>query len=335
MKGQNKLKLIFLTLIISTLGTSCGLIEKFRNPEKPTDSKTETASDAKPASESDDLFAKTMNESKSETNQTASDAPANITADNQAAEKDLKSLEDDFAAPKKEAETKHVKVEETLPEIKDEVPPAMSSTTNENAGKVMTYIVKKGETLMQSAFKIYGDLSKWKHLKQMNQAKFSKNSAILTNMELKYTAPEKVFVWNPEGTPYMIKTGETLGIISKSVYKTPKKWKQIWENNRPLIKNPNVIYTGFTLYYKGDGLANYVQPKNSEQIVVSKTKKKTEEAKTIEEVKVEEAIANLEKFDSSEIDLTTETKSAPIREEIKEINSDETKNEIKDEAINH
>jgi LysM repeat protein len=334
LKTRNKLKLIFLSLIISTLGTSCGLIEKFRNPEKPTDSKAETTEDAKPTSESDELFAKTMNDSKGEKDQPASDAPSNITADNQAAEKDLKSLEDDFAAPKKEAE-KQVKVEEALPEIKDEAPPEMASSSNENAGKVMTYKVKKGETLMQIAFKIYGDLSKWKHLKQMNQAKFSKNSALVIDMQLKYTAPEKTFVWNPEGTPYMIKTGETLGVISKSVYQTPKKWKQIWENNKPLIKNPNVIYTGFTLYYKGDGLANYVQPKNSEQIVFTKTKKKNEEAHAIEEVKVEKAIANLEKIDSSEIDLTTETKSAPIREEMKYINQELNSDEIKDEALSN
>ena len=177
MKSQNTFKFILLTLVLSTLSTSCGLIEKFRNPEKPTDSKSSetTSTDAKTNSDTDDLFSKTMNDSKDQTKEVASDAPSNINAENQAAEADLKSLENDFSAPAKGPESKQVKVEESLPEIKSESAPAITESTDSNAGKVMNYKVKKGETLMQIAFKIYGDLSKWKELKQMNQAKFSKN----------------------------------------------------------------------------------------------------------------------------------------------------------------
>jgi nucleoid-associated protein YgaU len=43
--------------------------------------------------------------------------------------------------------------------------------------------------------------------------------------------------------------GETLGTISSDKYGTPVKWRKIYDNNRPLIKNPNTIYAGFTLYY--------------------------------------------------------------------------------------
>ena len=39
MKRQNTLKIVFLSLLISTCSTSCGLIEKFKNPEQATDSK--------------------------------------------------------------------------------------------------------------------------------------------------------------------------------------------------------------------------------------------------------------------------------------------------------
>ena len=72
-------------------------------------------------------------------------------------------------------------------------------------------------------------------------------------MNLKYIAPAEEFVWNPEGLPYLIRTGDTLGIISTSVYQTSRKWKMIWENNRPLIKDPNKIFAGFTLYYLENG----------------------------------------------------------------------------------
>jgi LysM repeat protein len=200
----------------------------------------------------------------------------------------------------------------------------------------MNYKVQKGETLMQIAFKLYGDIGKWKELKELNQTKFAKNSALRANMELRYKAPEKVFVWNPEGSAHLIKSGETLGTISNSVYQTPKKWKQIWENNKPLIKNPNVIYAGFTLYYKGDGLANYVQPKNAQKEIANiqtlKVNKK-EEMKIDEEVKVEQAISQLEKSAPGEIDLTKEVQSAPIRNFNDEIPVEEMKEKMEEEPV--
>ena len=72
-------------------------------------------------------------------------------------------------------------------------------------------------------------------------------------MMLNYMAPAEEFVWNPQGNPYLIKTGDTLSLISKEVYATTNKWKLLWENNRPLIKNPNKIYAGFTIYYLENG----------------------------------------------------------------------------------
>jgi len=51
------------------------------------------------------------------------------------------------------------------------------------------------------------------------------------------------------GEKYLIKVGDTLGLISNEVYGTKAKWKKLWENNRQLIKNPNRIFAGFNLYY--------------------------------------------------------------------------------------
>jgi hypothetical protein len=123
----------------------------------------------------------------------------------------------------------------------------------------------------------------------------------------------------------MIKNGETLGTISNSVYQTPKKWKAIWENNKPLIRNPNVIFAGFTLYYKGAAMANYVQPKAHQKKIVAKKVETNEGSKIAEEIKVEQAISNLEKVESQEgdVDLTKEIQSAPIRGLNEEVKADE------------
>ena len=124
---------------------------------------------------------------------------------------------------------------------------------NSDAGSEKTYQVQKNETLMMIAFKLYGDYGKWKELANYNRDTLKGSTVMRTGMNLKYMAPAEEFVWNPQGLPYLIRTGDTLGLISNSVYQTPKKWKLIWDNNRPLIKDANKIFAGFTLYYLESG----------------------------------------------------------------------------------
>lgn len=109
-----------------------------------------------------------------------------------------------------------------------------------------SYTVKKGETLMMVAFNIYGDYRKWKSLSDLNGLN---GSAVSEGAVLRYKKPATEFVWNPEGLPYLIKRGDSLVTISNDKYGTANKWKLIYNNNRPLIKDPNLIFAGFTLYY--------------------------------------------------------------------------------------
>lgn len=113
-------------------------------------------------------------------------------------------------------------------------------------GPMETYRMQKGDTLMMVAFKIYGDYRKWKDLKTWNKEirKFSEG------VELKYQVPNQKFGWMPSGLPHLVKTGDTLQIISMDKYGTTRKWKSIYENNRPLIRDPNLIFAGFTIYYQ-------------------------------------------------------------------------------------
>lgn len=121
---------------------------------------------------------------------------------------------------------------------------AMASTpTIEATGEQEIYTVQKNETLMMIAFKLYGDYGKWKQLSELNGS-----SNVREGMQIKYNKPSEEFVWSPEGNPYLIKSGDTLGTISNTTYGTIKYWKNIWSNNKPLIKDPNKIFAGFTIY---------------------------------------------------------------------------------------
>lgn len=118
----------------------------------------------------------------------------------------------------------------------------------EPIGGVQTYTVSKNETLMLIAFKIYGDYERWREIAQMNADKLNGGTQLTEGMTLTYNAPAAEFIWNPAGNPYLIKSGDTLGTISQDVYATTQRWKNIWDNNRPLIKDPNKIFAGFTIY---------------------------------------------------------------------------------------
>lgn len=281
MKKFHKISpLIFLVLL-----TSCGLIERFKTPTEPTSSEAQTDSAAVEADANEDsFFAEAFNDAKTEEstnelNDLSTDAPSNIIVDNanEAANQVASDVQQDLDSLQKDMPI----------EIKEEPKQVAQSQLSEAGSltsEIGTYTVQKGETLMQIAFKVYGDLSKWKSLKELNQSHLA-GGMLKKGAKIKYYVPETPFTWNPQGTPYLIKSGETLGTISSSVYQTPKKWKKIWENNRPLIKNPDRIYAGFTLYYLNDGLAdNSIE--SSRENYVEKTPVDTMAEKEMAEVQV-------------------------------------------------
>jgi nucleoid-associated protein YgaU len=117
-----------------------------------------------------------------------------------------------------------------------------------------TYSVQSNETLMLIAFKLYGDYGKWKEIASLNQDKLNGSTLISTGMQLRYNTQGANFNWSPSGKEHIVKSGDTLSLISNHYYATIHKWKQIWENNKPLIKDPNKIFVGFTIFVPEQGM---------------------------------------------------------------------------------
>lgn len=124
----------------------------------------------------------------------------------------------------------------------------MSEPMAELGSEQRTYTVKKNETLMMIAFQVYGDYRRWKSIADLNQDVLNGSQNIKEGMQLRYMAPQQEFIFSPSGNPYLIQGGDTLGKISNTTYGTQKYWKDIWNNNKPLIRDPNKIYAGFTIY---------------------------------------------------------------------------------------
>lgn len=185
-----------------------------------------------------------------------SEAPAETTAES-TAEADANALTETNEAVAEENLTETSATEPVVTEseapVVEEAAPQVSAASSAHAGSMQEYKVQKNETLMMIAFKLYGDYGKWKDLAAHNQKTLKGGQKVWAGMTLHYPAPAQEFVWNPQGLPYLIRTGDTLGRISTTVYTTPKKWKLIWDNNRPLIKDPNKIFAGFTIYYLENG----------------------------------------------------------------------------------
>ena len=132
-------------------------------------------------------------------------------------------------------------------EFGDDEDRSPSSVGSLNIDEQQEYKVEKGDTLMQISFKLFGDISKWKVIADLNPGV---EQLLLSGSKIKVPVAESPFVWQPVGLPYIIQSGDTLGTISKDKYGTPSKWRKIYNNNKPLIKDPNKIYAGFTIFYE-------------------------------------------------------------------------------------
>ena len=182
---------------------------------------------------------------------------------------DSVALEDDNEYENDESINEDDYSKDTIEEQDDEVAqnsdmPIEEQNTNPismQGGNVIDYTVKKGDTLMLIAFEQYGDYSKWRDIRNQNPDLNSFEN-LTEGQILKITEPNEEFSWRPEGAPYLIKSNDTLQTISQDVYSTTRKWMSIYKHNQPLIKNPDVIYAGFTIYYLEDGNYNRVPANN-------------------------------------------------------------------------
>lgn len=148
------------------------------------------------------------------------------------------------------AEVKEVKIETPLTPLmldnREEDEPAFAEFSEE----FQSYQVQSGDTLMMIGFKLFGDYRKWKELKEWNHLS---SMELRKGMMIKYRPMlNDKFVWRPTGEAHLVKKGEYLGSISYDKYGTSRRWKEIFDNNRPLLRNPNLVFAGFTIYYVPD-----------------------------------------------------------------------------------
>ncbi len=114
-----------------------------------------------------------------------------------------------------------------------------------------SYQVRHGDTLMKIAFEKYGDIYRWREIYENNKDLVKNYNRLAAGTVLEIKGVEFVVIVK-NGQPYLIRRNDTLAKISGQIFGTSEKWRNLWANNKQLIKNPNKIYAGFTLYYQKD-----------------------------------------------------------------------------------
>ncbi len=155
----------------------------------------------------------------------------------------------EVAAPPVAEEKTEAPAPETQAVAAEDTTPASPA----GSGAFEKYTVRTGDTLMKIAFETYGDLYRWKGILEANKDKVKNPNLIPAGTVLDVEKPASDATIARNGEKYLIKNGDTLGLISGDVYGTQSKWKKLWENNKQLIHDPNKIFAGFFLYYMPEG----------------------------------------------------------------------------------
>ncbi len=160
-----------------------------------------------------------------------------------------KEVPESSASSEDDGEEEVAEVVNPLPvKVSENVKPSLRGPAKTN-GQNQSYQVRVGDTLMKISFEKYGNVYRWRQIYEQNRNLIANYNVLVPGTVLTIYGVEYVLI-EKNGKPYLIKKNDTLVKISNSLYGNSKEWKNLWQNNRQLIHNPNKIYAGFTLYYK-------------------------------------------------------------------------------------
>ena len=107
-----------------------------------------------------------------------------------------------------------------------------------------TYVVKRGDTLTRIAQQQLGDGSRWPEIFLANRATIRNPNLIRVGQVLTLpTGPAQV----PQPRIHVVKRGDTLSRIAGKELGQQSRWTKIFEANRSVITNPDVIVPGMVL----------------------------------------------------------------------------------------
>lgn len=108
------------------------------------------------------------------------------------------------------------------------------------------YEVRAGDNLWGIALEEYGDGFMWTKIAEENNIKTPGTILVGQKIKLPKLEIEKEEVVSDSGE-YTVLKGDSLWKISVEVYGDGYAWPKVWESNKDLIANPNLIEIGMVL----------------------------------------------------------------------------------------
>ena len=103
------------------------------------------------------------------------------------------------------------------------------------------YTVQQGDTLSAIASRLYGNAGKYPVIFEANLEVIKDPNLIYPGQILRIIKPP---VGQAPSDTYTVKPGDTLSKIAKQFYGDARKYSIIFEANRDILKDPNIIHPG-------------------------------------------------------------------------------------------
>lgn len=103
------------------------------------------------------------------------------------------------------------------------------------------YTVQPGDTLSEIASRLYGNAGKYPVIFEANLEVIKDPNLIYPGQILRIIKPP---VGQAPSDTYTVKAGDTLSKIAKQFYGDARKYSIIFEANRNILKDPNIIHPG-------------------------------------------------------------------------------------------
>jgi len=139
---------------------------------------------------------------------------------------------------------------------------------NATAGDTLDIRVERGDTLQKISMKYYGTTRRWQEIFKLNRNHLSNRDLLAVGMLLKIKASADTIASTDsapatargvEETQVKVMPGDTLQKISMKHFGTTRKWKNIFDWNRNVLGNKDIVEVGTVLRLRPVLLAKSVK----------------------------------------------------------------------------
>ncbi|MBC7543387.1 MAG: LysM peptidoglycan-binding domain-containing protein [Candidatus Sericytochromatia bacterium] len=132
-------------------------------------------------------------------------------------------------------------------------PMAQAAQTPRTADSARTYRVRKGDTLWDIAEAQMGSGHRWLSIYQLNKGTLSSPQQISPGQTLQIPARTTVVTAAAAAKKFKItvRPGDTLSLIAKKRLGRLDRWREIYDLNRSVLRNPRLIFPGQQLWIPG------------------------------------------------------------------------------------